>query len=286
MRARMAWEHRRLGLWLLVSTQVLTGSPAAAAITLQDPVNFQIPRTFTVSPGVPRPIGGLRFSADGNTLYVVGGADTAASALYRMTVTRSAATQEVTALTSPVKVFNGSNPLPNETESGLDAGLEFGPAGTFFYTYYPTNLLAERPGGVAGTERRVELSALVAVAGLTFAPARIDSGTSFGYLHVSTGLTSNVYEVPLVADTTTGVWVPNPSAAIRLFARVFRAGPPRVGGDGVTGIQYVPAGTFGGDLMYASFVHNELWSVRINDLTGLPIGGSNTPVEDLFASGF
>jgi hypothetical protein len=80
--------------------QVMRASPAAA-ITLQDPAHFQVARTFTVSPGVPRPIGGVRFSADGATLYVVGGADTATSALYRMAVTRSATTQEVTALGSP-----------------------------------------------------------------------------------------------------------------------------------------------------------------------------------------
>jgi hypothetical protein len=275
-----------VALWVLVSIQVMRASPAAAAIVLQDPANFRIARTFTVAPAVPRPIGGLRFTPDGTALYVVGAADLATSALYRMAVTRSAATQEVTALGSPVKVFDGSNPVPGETESGLDAGLEFGPGGTFFYTYFPTSLLGERPGGVTGTESRIDLPALVAVAGLTFAPARIDSGTSFGYLHVSTGLTSNLYEIPLVAGTQAGVWVPSPSSAIRLFARVFRAGPPRVGGDGVTGVQYVPAGTFAGDLLYASFVAKELWSVRIDDLTGLPVGGGSAPVEDLFASGF
>src|SRR6185436_4800655 len=35
-----------------------------------------------------------------------------------------------------------------------------------------------------------------------------------------------------------------------------------------------------------SFVDRELWSIRIDDATGLPVGGANTPVEDRFATGF
>src|SRR6185295_14814598 len=117
-----------------------------------------VARTFTMSPGVPRPIGGLRFSADGTLLYVVGLADDNASGLYRLPVTRNPTTQEVTALGAATKVFGGSNPDPTETDAGLDAGLEFGPSGTFFYTYYPTSFMAQRPGGPTGAEKTVDLT--------------------------------------------------------------------------------------------------------------------------------
>ena len=132
--------------WALAAALAACAPATGAAITLQDPAHFQVARTFAVSPAIPRPVGGLRFSADGTTLYVVGAADTSASALYRVAVTLNAS-QQVTALGAPVKVFNGVNPNPGETEAGLDAGLEFGPAGTFFYTYFPTNFIGERPGG-------------------------------------------------------------------------------------------------------------------------------------------
>src|SRR5262249_10193635 len=156
-----------------------------------------------------RPTGGMRFSADGTQLYVVGLADDNASALYRLPVTRNASTQEGIALGTPVKIFTGANPDPTETDARLDAGLEFGPRGTFFYTYYPTSFIAQRPGGVTGTEQKFDLSALSSVSGLTFAAARTDPGTGFGYLNVSTGVSSNIYEVALVASGTPGVWVPN-----------------------------------------------------------------------------
>src|SRR4026209_2614571 len=107
MQAKMASEFRRPALWIL-STLLATTSPVGAQPTLQDPAHFTVARTFTMSPGVPRPLGGLRFSADGTLLYVVGLADDNTSGLYRMTVTRNPTTQEVTGLGTATKVFGGS----------------------------------------------------------------------------------------------------------------------------------------------------------------------------------
>jgi hypothetical protein len=62
-----------------------------------------------------------------------------------------------------------------------------------------------------------------------------------------------------------------------------------VGGQGPRGLQYVPGGEFGGDLLYTSFTSSadgEIWRVVIDPSTGLPDGGANTPTEELFADGF
>src|SRR5213075_1872401 len=121
---------------------------------LADPAHFANPRSFAVSPGVPRPLGGVRFSTDGGTLYVIGAADSSSSALYALAVSRHPVTGEVTGLGSPVKVFDGQPPS-SDVPTGLDAGLQWSPgAGTLFYTYYPSTEIAERPGGVAGTQQR------------------------------------------------------------------------------------------------------------------------------------
>ena len=139
-----------LGLLLLVAT------PARAVITFTDPANYGVKHTWSgVSLGIPGPLGGLMFSPDGNTLYAVGASERTNSALYAVPVTRDPSTHEVTDLgpdTSVTKVFDG-----NPSTAGLDAGLEFGPAGTFFYTYWPSNRLGERPGGIGGSEGAVVL---------------------------------------------------------------------------------------------------------------------------------
>src|SRR5689334_13379455 len=100
----------------------------AAGVTFQDSVNFQVRRTWTASSlGLPIPLGGLRFSADGTKLYAVGGADADTSKLYSLAVTRGTG-GEVTALGTATAVFTGANPDPIEGPAGLDAGVEFGPA--------------------------------------------------------------------------------------------------------------------------------------------------------------
>ena len=54
----------------------------------------------------------------------------------------------------------------------------------------------------------------------------------------------------------------------------------------MAGIHYLPAGQFQGDLVYASYFDKEVWRVLIDDATGLPIGGANTPSEERIAFGF
>jgi hypothetical protein len=103
---------------------VLGACPSVRALTLADTTHFSVVSTFT--PVLATPFGGLRFAADGATLYAVGGADSASSALYSMTVTRDV-NGRVATLGTPVKVFNGAPAFPEP--AGLDAGVEFGRSG-------------------------------------------------------------------------------------------------------------------------------------------------------------
>src|SRR5205814_4725647 len=108
----------------------------AHAIVLHDP-NYQMKRTWsTDSLGIPSELGGLLFSGDGKTLYVVGASGGPMGALYAVPATRGGNTIEVMDLgpaDAVTQVFQG-------TASSLDAGLEFGPSGTLFYTYWDANV--------------------------------------------------------------------------------------------------------------------------------------------------
>ena len=130
----------RRGLTTLALCWLLACAPAATAIVLEDPVGFQVKHTWTASSlGIPGHLGALIFSADGAKLYVVGASESSISALYAVPVTRDPATQDVVDIgpaSAVVKVFSG-----NSTTPGLDAGFDFGPAGTLFYTYWSANYL-------------------------------------------------------------------------------------------------------------------------------------------------
>src|SRR5689334_18383643 len=135
---------------------VVMRPPTAAAIVLEDPAGFQVKHTWSAtSLGIPGNLGALLFSADGNTLYVVGASESSISALYAVPVTRDPATHAVIDLgpaASVTKVFSG-----NASTAGLDAGFDFGPGGTLFYTYWSANYLGERPGGLGGAETRFDM---------------------------------------------------------------------------------------------------------------------------------
>src|SRR6185295_2817805 len=185
------------------------------------------------------------------------------NALYRVGVTRSGTTGEVTNLVGPaVKVFDGDS-----VEPGIDAGLERGPSGTLFYSYFDANYLAERPAGGAGSETRYSLADVggpLAISGLTFSPFRTDPSTGFGRLLIANGYLRFLYEVPLGAESPAGSgrYPLQSGATLTGFAKVARAG--------LGAIQFVPAGTFQGDLLYAATANGELRLVMIDPATGLP----------------
>lgn len=259
-------------------------------IVLADPATFSVKRCWTATDlGVPIPLGGLRFSADGATLYVIGGADSSSSAINALPVSRDAVTGEVTALATPAMVLPASSPTGL---SGLDAALEVGPSGTVFVTYFGVDagnqdisVVAERPGGVGGSETKFDLVALSGLTqsagGLTFSPLRTDPATGFGRMQVSVGLGA-IYDIAL-APASPGLFTPG---AKQLFVVV------QPGGMGA--IQYVPAGPLAHDLFYTSLDEGSVHRLTIDSASGLPIDtvtmmptqGTSSPDDAMFASGF
>jgi hypothetical protein len=265
-------------LWSVVVV-TLVARAVASAIVLQDPDHYVVKQTWIGADlGLHGHLGGIVFSADGEKLYVVTNADLPTSAVYSLPVTRVGGA--VTELGPATVVFTGSVP-----GDGLDAGLEFGPGGTLFYTYYHVRYLAQRPGGITGAETTRDLSSpqvRSSVSGLTFAPVRIDPGTSFGRLQIGTGFGREILEVPLTAGSD---GVLEPGTATR-FVQLPLAG--------VAGFQYVPAGTYAGNLLYANFDEGQLrllmidhdTGLPIDRITGLPLLATDDPREGLFASEF
>ena len=163
----------------LAVTMALVAGSARAAITLEDPTNFQVKNTFSgTALGLPGPLGGLMFSSDGTVLYVVGASESSASALYAVPVTRDPVTSSVTAIGPAAAITKAFDGTP--TTAGLDAGFDVGPAGTLFYTYWSANYLGERPGGIGGAETQFNMATVgvpSSIAGLTFSPRRVDPAT-------------------------------------------------------------------------------------------------------------
>jgi MYXO-CTERM domain-containing protein len=271
MRMRFLFLSGLLGGLLLI------GAPAQA-FELEDPANFRLENTWSGTDlGVPGRLGALFFSVDGSTLYVVGNAEASSSALYAVEVTRSAQGRVVDLgpATTTTTVFEG-------TLTGLDTGLEIGPLGTLFYTYWSANHLGQRPGGFAGAETLYDMATYGvprSVAGLTFSPHRTDPGTAFGQMQVSSWQGDDIFELPLT-PATGGLFTPGDAT---LFVSL-----PQ---EGTGAIQYVPSGLFEGDLMYVNWNYGEVRILAIDEATGLPIDqdtgeptlGTENPVDQRFA---
>ena len=283
------------GLLALALPLLLEGTSVAVTTSIAfDDTGFRVASVWTGSslgiPVSPDPacvitntctnLGGILFSPDGNTLYVVAAADTTTSALYAVSVTRSTTTNEVINLVGPAsKVFDANSPAAG---TGLDAGWQFGPSGTLFYSYFPANVLAERVGA---NEMQFNLNSLKvpsSIAGLAFSPFRVDQGTAFGTLQINTGFGRNVYELALT-PTSGGFFAP---VAKTLFATLANGS--------LGNMQYIPSAPFAGDLMYVAFNAGELHIVAIDPATGLavdsttgrPTLGTANPVDMRFARGF
>lgn len=274
-------QRYMLGLCVVLAAYhgILGFVSTAGAVELEDPERFEIVNIWSgASLGVPGDLGALFFSEDGNTLYVVGNAETSSSALYAVEVTRDSSTGEVTDFgpaDTTTLVFTGSL-------VGLDTGLEIGPDGTLFYTYWSANHIGQRPGGFGGDETVYDMAVSgvpSSVAGLTFSPHLDDPATSFGQMQVSSWQGDNIYNIPL---TPAGGGLFEPGTA-----EVFVSLPQQ----GTGAIQYVPSGIFEGDLMYVNWDFGEVRVLKIDPDTGLPIDadtgeptlGTSNPVDELFA---
>ena len=268
---------------MLALVPLLLTTHPARAITFEDPTSFQEGATWAGADlGIPGYLGALMFSADGATLYVVGDSETSSSAVYAVPVTRDATTQQVTDLgpaADVTLVFSGD---PNIT-GGIDAGMEIGPDGTLFYTYYSGNMLAERPGGIGGVETAYPLDVVgvaTSVSGMAFSPHVVDPGTGFGQLQVSSWDNLELYNIPLT-DLGGGLFEPGTA---EVLVTLHQEGPGA--------IQYIPYGPLAGHLMHADWDYGELRILEIDPATGWPIDqgtglptlGTADPVDDLFAS--
>ncbi|MBI4821466.1 MAG: Ig-like domain-containing protein [Deltaproteobacteria bacterium] len=249
------------------------------AIQLDDPTNFQVVQIWRgVDFGVPGRLGGLLFSEDGQTLFAVGNAEASDSALYALPVSRDPSTGRILSFGAPTLVFAGTATTP-----GLDAGLERGPEGTLFYTYWSAHKLGERPEANPGVETMFDMTPTgvpSSVAGLAFSPFLLDANSGFQRMQVSSWLGDGVYDVPL---TPRGGGIFEPGAAT-LFVRL-----PQ---EGTGAIQYVPRGLYTGNLMYVNWNFGEVrmlvidsaTGLPINDVTGLPERDPATPRDIRFAS--
>src|SRR6185369_12486652 len=207
-----------------------------------------------------------------STLFLVGEASLNSSKVYALPVTRNGA-QQVTALGAGVLQFSGNNPdSGNNDIAGVDSGLEIGPtpAGTtLFYTYFPTAFLGQRPAFPGGSETLRQVPGLLTLSGVTFSPTRLDN--SVNRLNLATGTNSRIYEIPLVPGSPAGTFT---FPAATTPTQIAKTSAPTV-----TGLQYVPGGTFAGDLLYTSAEGKMIRRIDIDPATGLPFGTALAPVE-------
>lgn len=249
----------------------------ALAIEVEDPTLFQVVQVWAGADfGVPGRLGALMFSDDGQTLFIVGNAEAPNSALYSLPVMRDPNTDRVTGFGSATLVFMGDPSIP-----GLDTGLEVGPDGTLFYTYWNAHHIGQRTttSTVEVTFDMTPTGVPSSVAGLTFSPHITDAATSFGQMQVSSWLGDGIYNVPL-SPLGNGVFQPGMST---LFVRL-----PQ---QGTGAIQYVPQGRFTGNLMYVNWDFGEVRMLEIDaatgfpidDMTGMPTLGTSAPRDQRFA---
>lgn len=242
----------------LTTAALLFVSAEARAIQLDDPVNFQVVQTWTgQSIGVPGRLGAMLFINNGDTLLIVGDAEATNSAVYSVPVIRDPITRRVTGFGTATLVFSG-NPLT----AGIDAGMELGPSGTLFYTYWDAHRVAQRTTLTSTTEVSFDMTPTgvpSSVAGLAFSPHLVDPATGFGQLQVSSWLGNGVYNVPLT-PAGGGVYTPG-------MATLFVSLPQQ----GTGAIQYIPQGLYTGNMMYVNWDFGEVRMVVIDRATGLPI---------------
>lgn len=225
--------------------------------------------TSSASVEVPGNLGAIMFPADSSSLYLVGASESSTAALYSVPVTRDT-NGRINLLGKGSVVFSQPN---------MDAGLTVKPgSSTLFFTRYPNNVLSERVGTTITDYPLGELGVPSSVGGATFVPSTLPNG---GNLLVSTYSTGQVYTIPLT-DNGDGTFAPNSAS---LFVDL----PDGAGG----AIDYIPSGTYAGDLIYVNWSGGTIDIVDIDPATGFPFDaetnlptlGTANPKITPFASG-
>jgi hypothetical protein len=132
--------------------------------------------------------------------------------------------------------------------------MQLGPAGTFFYVTYPSNLLGEISGRTSRTYSSVIPSS---PGGMTFVPA---GRPRAGELIVGAFTPSRLYRVALVNDGD-GFFRPAGSA---LWADLTSASPH------LGSFRFVPTGPWAGDLLVNEYSNHRARLVAIDPATGDP----------------
>ena len=297
-------------LAVLSSVFLLLVAPRAGAqLVLEDPNTFQVKQVWNAGApafGVPFALSALRFSPEGDILYVFGGAEFGRNpALYAVDVTRDPQTNEVTDLGPSDEISRFSICTPTKCQ-GTGSGFDSGPEGNVFYIRW-ANILGQRAGNVEGEEWLSDLSRVgvprpagpfaLSADGLTFSPHIVDPNTDFGLMQVSVSCGPRgrcpfnfprpvefrtIYNVPLTPREG-GFFEPQ-------SAQPFVTLPISGGG----GIHYIPSGPDEGNLMYTEYTEAFFKTINIVSIdrvtgfpidheVGLPVLGTEFPRVERFA---
>ncbi len=242
---------------------------------------------FALPAGIPIPLGDLVFSDDGNTLYILGGSETAESGVWSVSVTRDPVSGRVTGLGTATLFFSFS---PNP--GSIDTSLEFHPSGNgtlFFRTndVDPVTFLPVEGGGDVGERTSDGTITLFQVdgsvrhfGGLAFMPSELRALNGIDLLVGAwlLGITSSYSLTANEDGTFTPVFIPEKSPYSNTVGVSFATGDQH----------FVPSGSFTNYLMFAdslssNFSDSTIGIIEIDPLTGFPVTGADIIP---FASGF
>ena len=127
MLKKLVCQHMILFLFFSIFFGIAATSNA---VTKTVPTGYKVENQFSLPDGIPTPLGDVTFSADGNTLYILGAAESADSGVWSVPVARDPVSRRVISLGSATLFFSFP---PNY--GSIDTSLEFHPSGngTFFF---------------------------------------------------------------------------------------------------------------------------------------------------------
>lgn len=199
--------------------------------------------------GVPVPYSSLLFQSGKPNVLLLGGASTKPSGeIYSVPMTRSAATNHVTALGAPTPFANAPN---------IDGGLIYAPNGDLLFTEFNLNQIGEIKPGHTSPDKTVPAPVSASTGSFQIVPAGFAAA---GSLVIDSVGTSQFCSTSLTADTSGTYNVGNCSATVN--------------GSGKTeGIIYVPAGMpgFSGQMMLVAEYETGVVMAYSVDSNGLPI---------------
>lgn len=284
MLKKLVCQHMILFLFF----SILFGIAATSnAVTKTVPTGYKVENQFSLPTGVPTPLGDVAFSADGNTLYILGASESADSGVWSVPVTRDPVSRRVISL-GAATLFFSFPPNPGS----IDTSLEFHPSGNgtlFFRTndVDPVTFMPVAGGGDIGqrtsdgtiTLFQADAGAL-SFGGLVFMPSGLSALNGIDLLVGDwfNGVT-NSYSLTDNGDGTfTPVFIEGKSPYSNTVGVSFTTGDQH----------FVPSGDFANDLMFTNWSGSDalggtIGIIDIDPDTGFPVTGADIIP---FASGF